>query len=133
MKYLATWVIDIDDADTPIEAARKAWKLRNNKGSHANVFIIKDKSSGEEFVVDLLTNECTFSSIPVDDGLELKDVVVDMDHAIRSFIAGVENKEEQFVGHNQAYLEQVCLPRAKEALKKYSTLQAKNDDTKGKG
>jgi hypothetical protein len=43
--------------------------------------------------------------------------VPEMESALRSFIVGMEGPE-QFPGHNQIYLQQVVLPRAKEALTK---------------
>lgn len=44
--------------------------------------------------------------------------VPDMENALRSFVVGMNNQDEQFPGHNQAYLTQVVLPRAIQALEK---------------
>jgi hypothetical protein len=41
----------------------------------------------------------------------------DLLHAVKSFVAGMTGKEE-FDGHNQGYLNTVCLPRAIKAIKK---------------
>jgi len=51
----------------------------------------------------------------------LMTAATEMEHALRSFIAGMEG-EEEFEGHNMEYLTRVCLPRAKEALKKAGIL-----------
>lgn len=42
-RFLVRWEIDVEDVDTPLEAAQEAWKLRNNKGSTANVFTTMNK------------------------------------------------------------------------------------------
>jgi hypothetical protein len=45
------------------------------------------------------------------------EAVPDLLNALRSCLAGMEG-EESFPGHNNAYLMQVCLPRAKSAIEK---------------
>jgi len=42
MNYTVTWVIDIFDADTPEEAARKALKIQRDPESLATCFIVND-------------------------------------------------------------------------------------------
>jgi len=60
-EYLIIWKIDVDDANNPIEAAQKAWKLRNDKGSIANVFTVREKlpsgKLGKKITVDLLEHK----------------------------------------------------------------------------
>lgn len=45
------------------------------------------------------------------------EAVPELMHAVLSFIAGM-NEEESFPGHSEAYLTQVCLPRAEAAIAK---------------
>lgn len=55
------------------------------------------------------------------DDAKLLSAAPEMEHALRSFIEGMEGKEK-FPGQNEAYLRDVCLPRAKFALKKAGIL-----------
>ncbi len=55
--YLVRWVIDADDAATPLAAAQSAWKAMRADGSIANFFTVVDKQSGETVDVDLLDQE----------------------------------------------------------------------------
>ncbi len=50
-RYLVTWEIDIY-ADSPREAAEKAWGHMRAPDSIANVFLVLDKS-GAETIIDL--------------------------------------------------------------------------------
>lgn len=45
------------------------------------------------------------------------EAIPELMHAVLSFIAGM-NEEESFPGHSEAYLTQVCLPRAEAAIAK---------------
>jgi hypothetical protein len=50
----------------------------------------------------------------------------EMDHALRTLLVAVDSKEpEQFVGHRQAYLDTVAIPRARAAVAAYAERQAK--------
>lgn len=51
--YLVTWTIDIEDVDSPAEAARQALKIQRKKNSIATVFTVKDKRTGHTASVDL--------------------------------------------------------------------------------
>lgn len=51
--YLVTWVIDIEDVETPVEAAEQAFGIMQRLGSTANVFQVKLAGSSEEVEVDL--------------------------------------------------------------------------------
>ena len=53
---------------------------------------------------------------------ECLDVMKELDHGVRSFIAGMDDSKEQFPGHSRAYLNQVALPRAIEATEKYKKI-----------
>lgn len=55
--YLVTWAIDDFDAETPLEAARKALRTQRNEDSTAVVFTVSD--GDRRWQVDLLTNEVT--------------------------------------------------------------------------
>lgn len=61
-------------------------------------------------------------SVATNDDARLIASAPDMEHALRSFITAMSNIDEKFPGHNEAYLRQVCLPRAIEALKKAGIL-----------
>jgi len=54
-KFLVVWEIDIDDPEviTHEEAAKRAWRLRNTKGSIANVFNVTEKNTGVKKQIDL--------------------------------------------------------------------------------
>jgi hypothetical protein len=46
----------------------------------------------------------------------------DLVHALRTFLVAVDDSgPEQFLGHHLAYLKQVAIPRAQEALAKVSS------------
>ena len=53
--YLVTWEIDIH-ADSPREAAEKAWGHMRHPDSTANVFTVVDKG-GDSTLVDLLEEQ----------------------------------------------------------------------------
>ena len=54
-RYLVTWEMDIY-ADSPKEAAEKAWGNMRAQGSTANVFTVFNKD-GDKIIVDLLEGE----------------------------------------------------------------------------
>lgn len=54
-RYLVTWEIDIY-ADSPREAAEKAWGHMRAPDSTANVFTILNKD-GDKIIVDLLEEQ----------------------------------------------------------------------------
>ena len=56
MTYRVQWEMDID-ADTPQEAAQKAFEYVNLPGTTANVFDVYDES-GEVLRVDLMEDDC---------------------------------------------------------------------------
>lgn len=51
-RYHATWEIDIEDTDNPVEAAREAFAIMQKTDTTANVFTIHDEN-GNAFKVDL--------------------------------------------------------------------------------
>lgn len=51
-RYLVTWVIDIEDVDSPTEAAEKAWEHMRRPGSTANVFTVTDDTGTYEVDLD---------------------------------------------------------------------------------
>ena len=51
--YLVTWAIDIDEASSPDDAARRAYDHFMRPGSIAHVFSVRNRASGREFEVDL--------------------------------------------------------------------------------
>lgn len=55
-KYIVTWEID-SEAESPLEAAREAWRMMHNEGSIANVFIVEedlgDGEYGKSIEIDL--------------------------------------------------------------------------------
>lgn len=53
--YLVKWEIDID-ADSPREAAEKAFEIQQRPGSTANAFVVYDKE-GRRTLVDLEEEE----------------------------------------------------------------------------
>jgi len=55
--YLVIWEMDIY-AETPREAAEKAWGHMQAPNSTANVFLVLDKS-GAETIIDLLEEDAT--------------------------------------------------------------------------
>ncbi len=52
MRYFVTWTMDID-ADTPEEAARKAFKIHRDPESIATVFTVRDNFNGKAKVYDV--------------------------------------------------------------------------------
>jgi len=54
-RYLVTWEMDIY-ADSPWEAAEKAWDHMRHPFSTANVFTVIDKN-GVETIIDLLEEQ----------------------------------------------------------------------------
>ena len=54
-RYLVTWEMDIY-ADSPREAAEKAWDYMRHPFSTANVFTVIDKD-GDMIIVDLLEEQ----------------------------------------------------------------------------
>ena len=54
-RYLVTWEMDIY-ADSPREAAEKAWDHMRAQGSTANVFTVFNKD-GDKTIVDLLEEQ----------------------------------------------------------------------------
>ena len=54
-RYLVTWEMDIY-ADSPREAAEKAWDYMRHPFSTANVFTVIDKN-GVETIIDLLEEQ----------------------------------------------------------------------------
>lgn len=42
-KFLVTWVIDIEDEDSHVDAARKAFEIMQRPGTTANVFDVQEK------------------------------------------------------------------------------------------
>ena len=54
-RYLVTWEMDIY-ADSPWEAAEKAWDYMRHPFSTANVFTVIDKN-GVETIIDLLEEQ----------------------------------------------------------------------------
>jgi hypothetical protein len=53
------------------------------------------------------------------DDIKAISAIPEMEHALRTFIVAMDKTQpEEFPGHHSAYLENVALPRAKEALKK---------------
>jgi hypothetical protein len=55
--YLVSWVIDIEDVNSPLEAAEEAFRIMQKSGTWANVFTVKDKKTNEEISVDLGTED----------------------------------------------------------------------------
>lgn len=53
MAYQVTWTIDIEDADNPEEAARKALDIQRDPNSIATVFTVIDDETGAAWKVDL--------------------------------------------------------------------------------
>ncbi|MEW6545090.1 MAG: hypothetical protein AB1411_15960 [Nitrospirota bacterium] len=51
--YFVEWEMDIDDAQSPREAAQQAWEAMRRPDSSANVFTVHDKESGAVYHVDL--------------------------------------------------------------------------------
>lgn len=57
-RYLVTWEIDIFDAASPEDAARKAFEIMQRPGTSATVFdVIEHDSNGEAVRVDLMGDE----------------------------------------------------------------------------
>lgn len=56
-KYLVTWVIDIDDAKSPKEAAKEAFGYMQKEGTSACVFEVKNKKTKKVKTVDLGDHE----------------------------------------------------------------------------
>ena len=54
-RYLVTWEMDIY-ADSPREAAEKAWEHMRHPDSTANVFTVLNKD-GDKIIVDLLEGQ----------------------------------------------------------------------------
>lgn len=54
--YLVRWEIDIDDVDSPREAAERAWEAMRRPDSIANVFGVTD-ADGIVTTVDLEEDE----------------------------------------------------------------------------
>lgn len=54
-RYLVTWEMDIY-ADSPREAAEKAWDYMRHPFSTANVFTVVNKD-GDKIIVDLLEEQ----------------------------------------------------------------------------
>ena len=55
--FLVTWVTDIEDSESPREAAQRAFEMMQREGTWANVFTVKNKKTGEETTVDLLEDQ----------------------------------------------------------------------------
>lgn len=53
MTFRVVWEIDIDDADNPEEAARKALAIQRDPDAIATVFTVIDIDSGAAWRVDL--------------------------------------------------------------------------------
>jgi GTP cyclohydrolase III len=62
--YLVTWKIDIENVETPLEAAEKAWEIVREKGTTANVLNVREKLAGgglgKEQEIDLETEKEDF-------------------------------------------------------------------------
>jgi hypothetical protein len=52
MRYLVQWEIDIEDVDTPQEAAKKAWGLMRTPDSTASVFSVRERGGSGVVKVD---------------------------------------------------------------------------------
>lgn len=52
-RYLVQWEIDIEDADSPREAALRAQACQQRAGTTATVFSVTDRHTGRTHVVDL--------------------------------------------------------------------------------
>lgn len=63
-KYRVTWAVDIDDgdADTPVEAAAKAYEIMTRKGSIAVCFDVLDQQ-GNTTAVDLLEQDNVYMGL----------------------------------------------------------------------
>ena len=57
-RYVATWTIDIEDANSPVEAARYARRMQA-PGTSAVVFDVTNLQSGETVSVDLELTQST--------------------------------------------------------------------------
>ena len=79
MNYQVTWTIDIFDADTPNEAARKALAIQRNRESTATVFSVTDDQGGPTVEVDLEWKLLHKDGRPVKFGESYPDFRGDMD------------------------------------------------------
>ena len=52
-RYRVTWVIDIEDVNTVLDAARAALEIQRNPDSWATVFEVADDDGGYTMRVDL--------------------------------------------------------------------------------
>ena len=59
--YQVKWVLDIEDAESPRDAAQQAWEHMQDKGSIANYFTVTNDSSEISVDVDLEQEEETYS------------------------------------------------------------------------
>lgn len=57
MTWIVTWVTDIDECETPREAAEAAFDLIQQEGTLATVFTVENAESGEQVMIDLLDME----------------------------------------------------------------------------
>lgn len=55
--YLVTWCIDVDDTDSPENAAIQAFEIMQDKDSQATFFSVIDKNTGKSVDVDLMNLE----------------------------------------------------------------------------
>jgi hypothetical protein len=102
------------------------WKVREDKDSFTTGYTVE---AADGYAV---ANTMYFASDPHDAEKHKKydkahayaiSAIPEMEHTIRSFIAGMDNTEpESYPGHHEDYLRQVVLPRAIEALKKAKIL-----------
>ena len=51
--YVVTWAIDVQDADSPEEAARQALEIQRDPYSTATVFEVVDRHTGDKIFIDL--------------------------------------------------------------------------------
>lgn len=52
-KYIVSWVIDDEDSESPLEAARRALEAQRRPGSTATVFDVRETATGQLTRVDL--------------------------------------------------------------------------------
>lgn len=87
MNYRVSWDIDIDDAASPLDAARKAHEIVRRPGTSANVYNV-EAPDGIVTVVDLETANGPTAQEPAP---SLQEVLL----AAESFISGFEGDELQ--------------------------------------
>jgi hypothetical protein len=71
VSYFVTWTIDIEDAQTPEEAAQRCRDIMLDPESEAVVYEVLDNSTGVKHVIDLMElNDpigCRFPGPPLED------------------------------------------------------------------